>query len=78
MTERKAIQTITPNYSLYECLSIFEKNKFRHLPVITLDPKTKEEIVLAVISQRDLIDEFRRFHSSNLKYVENFIDFPVW
>lgn len=80
MTKRKSISVVTLDHTLYECLHVFEIASFRHLPVITErgDLGENEEDVVAVLSQRDLVHEFRKFHEANLKYIESFIDFPIW
>lgn len=80
MTPRKAITTVTLDSTLYECLQAFETGTFRHLPVVTSRPDLGkgEEEVLAVFSQWDLLQEFKKFHVANLKYMEAFVDFPVW
>jgi CBS domain-containing protein len=80
MTPRKSLSVVTLDHTLYECLHIFEKGEFRHLPVVSPrgDLGPEEEDVLAVLSQRDLVHEFRKFHETNLKYIESFVDFPIW
>lgn len=80
MTPRKQLSLVTLDHTLYECLHIFEKGEFRHLPVIASrgDLGPDEEDVLAVLSQRDLVHEFRKFHETNLQYIESFVDFPIW
>ncbi len=80
MTPRDHLSVVTLDHTLYECLYLFEHANFRHLPVIVQrnDLGEEEEDVIAVISQRDLVHEFRKFHEINLKYLESFVDFPVW
>ena len=80
MTPRTKLSVVTLDHTLYECLHVFEKGEFRHLPVVSLrgDLGPEEEDVLAVLSQRDLVHEFRKFHETNLQYIESFVDFPVW
>jgi CBS domain-containing protein len=69
MTARKSLSVVTLDHTLYECLHLFEKGEFRHLPVVALrgDLGPEEEDVLAVLSQRDLVHEFRKFHETNLQ-----------
>jgi len=80
MTPRSAMRVIYPEFSLYECLDEFENATFRHLPVVVPRPDlgANEEDVVAVLSMRDMVHEFRRFHFANLEYLEEYIDFPVW
>jgi CBS domain-containing protein len=80
MTSRETLSVVTLDHTLYECLHVFEKGEFRHLPVVAQrgDLGPEEEDVLAVLSQRDLVHEFRKFHETNLQYIESFVDFPVW
>lgn len=80
MTPRKVLSVVTLDHTLYECLHVFEKGDFRHLPVVAArgDLGPEDEDVLAVLSQRDLVHEFRKFHEANLQYIESFVDFPIW
>jgi CBS domain-containing protein len=80
MTPRQNLSVVTLDHSLYECLNVFENSNFRHLPVVAHrgDLGPGEEDVLAVLSQRDLVQEFRKFHEANVQYIESFVDFPIW
>lgn len=71
---------VSLDHTLYELLHLFESATFRHLPVVCPRPDLgpDEEDVLAVLSTRDMVHEFRTFHETNLKYVESFVDFPIW
>jgi CBS domain-containing protein len=83
MTPRASIITCTLDYTLYECLHLFENATFRHLPVVNKrivpnNVKEEEEEIIAVLSQRDIVTEFRSFHEATVKYLEAFVEFPIW
>jgi acetoin utilization protein AcuB len=46
---------VTLDQSLKEILDLFEIHNIRHLPVIDVDEKTKEEFLVGVISNRDIL-----------------------
>ncbi len=84
MTTRESIIHVSPQHTVQECMNLMLKQRFRHLPVLNTEVdwekkgSPQREVLVASISQRDLIDEFARYHEAQVRYLEDFIPFPIW
>ncbi|MFV0431196.1 MAG: cyclic nucleotide-binding/CBS domain-containing protein [Alphaproteobacteria bacterium] len=63
----RKLETISPNASSHEALSLMHKHKIRHLPVI------EDDKVVGVVSMRDLYDSLENRLKTELDEVRAFV-----
>lgn len=73
MTPAEELVAVTPDTTVYECMSVMTQKQFRHLPVIC-----RTNGLVATISMKDLVQEFAHFHEAQVKYIQEYIHFPIW
>ena len=77
MTPFAQVVAVTPAATILECLQIMNEKQFRHLPVVSsADPGAAQ--VVAMISMKDLIKQFTRYHEAQVRYLQEYIPFEVW
>ena len=78
MTPFAQVIAVTPSATILECLGIMNEKQFRHLPVVTSLDAPADAQVVAMISMKDLIKQFTRYHEAQVKYLQEYIPFEVW
>lgn len=73
MTPGKDLVCVNSEYSVYQCMNLMSQKKVRHLPVVN----SKGELQ-GVLGMKDLIRLFSSFHEAQIKYLQSFVNFPIW
>ena len=77
MTPQEDLVVVGLDSTVIECLALMHENQFRHLPVAQRLPNDEMKLT-AMLSMRELVQEFREYHEAQINYMQEYIDFPIW
>lgn len=79
MTESSKVKVVTPLHTVQEAMKLMKIHQFRNLPVVSPRRLENGELyVVALISQRDLINYYIQYHEDSMEYLSSMIEFPIW
>ena len=73
MTPFDEVIAVTPDDTITHCLVIMNQKQFRHLPVFSHNGD-----MVAMVSMKDLVRHFMRYHEAQVKYLQEYIPFDIW
>ena len=79
MTKSSMVKVVTPLHTVQEAMKLMKIHQFRNLPVVSPRRLENGELyILALISQRDLINYYIQYHEDSMEYLSSLIEFPIW